>query len=62
MKRKVKRAFAAVGIVAGVYGVSAGVALLVKYDGKLAALVVLALLFAAAVCLTYKAMRDGWDD
>ena len=62
MKRKVKRAFAAVGIVAGVYGVSAGVALLVKYDGKLAALVVLALLFVAAVCLTYKAMRDGWDD
>lgn len=62
MKRKVKCAFAAFGLVAGVFGVSAGVALLVKYDGKLAALVVLALLFAAAVCLTYKAMRDGWDD
>ena len=62
MKNKIKRAFAAFGIVAGVFGVSAGTALLVKYDSKLAALVVLALLFAAAVCLTYKALRDGWDD
>ena len=62
MKNEIKRAFAAFGLVAGVFGFIAGYVLLIKYGGKLAALVVLALLFAAAVCLTYKAMRDGWDD
>ena len=62
MKNKIKRALAAVGIVAGVFGVSAGIALLVKYKSKLAALVVLAIIFVASVCLIYQALRDGWDD
>ena len=62
MKNKIKRAFAAVGIVAGAFGVTAGVILFIIYAGELVALIALALLFAAAVCLTYRALRDGWDD
>lgn len=62
MKDKIKRALEAVGIVAVVFSVTAGFILILTHGGKLAALVVLAIIFAAAVCLTYKALRDGWDD
>lgn len=62
MKNKIKRAFAAVGIAAGTFGVSISIALLIEYGGKLAGLIILALLFAATACLIYQELRDDWND